>query len=364
MQTPTFGLVEDLLGGRTEISHAGLDQRAVAGRPPGAPAVAFVRAALVHHGVLGVREEDLVAFENWLERAITGLDAGPDRARVGAYARWQVARRLSRPPMRGPISPGAQKYARSLVNEAIKLTESLHHQGLTLVDLRQDILDAWIAAGASTRRRVRLFLAWLSRTGAARPLHVDWSERGPSPGPLDEERRPAALRHLLHAEDADPRDRLAGCLLLLFGQPLTRTAALRADDVSRDGEGRPTLRLGRGALALPEPLGAVAISLRERSLAGGGEDAWLLPGRKAGTHLSAARLLVRLRDYGISSRAARHGALLELAGRLPAPILAERFGFHPARAAQWVKAAGNTYADYVAIRAHSNSSAAGPCMSP
>ena len=56
------------------------------------------------------------------------------------------------------------------------------------------------------------------------------------------------------------------------------------------------------------------------------------------------------RTPGITSRPSRHAALLALAARLPAPILAERLGFHPARAAQWVRAAGATYADYVALR--------------
>ena len=46
----------------------------------------------------------------------------------------------------------------------------------------------------------------------------------------------------------------------------------------------------------------------------------------------------------------RHAALLALAVRLPAPILAERIGIHQARAAQWVRLAGSTYADYVADR--------------
>ncbi|HEX3737926.1 MAG TPA: hypothetical protein VHV53_10320 [Solirubrobacterales bacterium] len=39
-----------------------------------------------------------------------------------------------------------------------------------------------------------------------------------------------------------------------------------------------------------------------------------------------------------------------LAARLPAPFLAERLGFHQARAAKWVREAGRTYADYVALR--------------
>ena len=39
------------------------------------------------------------------------------------------------------------------------------------------------------------------------------------------------------------------------------------------------------------------------------------------------------------------------AGRLPAPILAERLGIHQARAAQWARAAGATYSGYVELRA-------------
>ena len=83
-----------------------------------------------------------------------------------------------------------------------------------------------------------------------------------------------------------------------------------------------------------------------------GTEGWLLPGAKAGTHISADTLRGRLKRYGIGpSRAGRHAALLALAARLPAPILAERIGIHQARAAQWVRLAGSTYVDYVADRA-------------
>jgi hypothetical protein len=44
------------------------------------------------------------------------------------------------------------------------------------------------------------------------------------------------------------------------------------------------------------------------------------------------------------------GWLLALAGRLPAPILAERLGIHQARAAQWVRTAGASYSGYVELR--------------
>ena len=88
-----------------------------------------------------------------------------------------------------------------------------------------------------------------------------------------------------------------------------------------------------------------------RSRSGLALTAWLLPGRHAGTHITADTLRGRLKRYGIGpSREGRHAALLALAARLPAPILAERIGIHQARAAQWVRLAGSTYADYVANR--------------
>jgi len=87
-----------------------------------------------------------------------------------------------------------------------------------------------------------------------------------------------------------------------------------------------------------------------RSIADASEDTWLFAGRKAGDHLSADRLRDRLKALGITSRRARHAALLALAARMPAPILAERLGIHPARAALSARLAGAPYADYVALR--------------
>jgi hypothetical protein len=96
---------------------------------------------------------------------------------------------------------------------------------------------------------------------------------------------------------------------------------------------------------------SIALALRYQRVADGEHDGWLLPGRKRGTHITAEHLRKRLAPHGITSRPGRHGALLALAGRLPAPILAERLGIHQARAAQWARAAGATYAPYVRLRA-------------
>jgi len=343
LQTPTRHLLSDLLAGRIALTHEALDAAMEDTHAP--RATAFVRAALVHHGVLPERDEVTAAFVRWIAHATGALEDGPDRALVRAYATWNVARQLALTSRRGKTGRSAPKYARSLISEAINLTRWLHTQDLQLSDLRQDLIDQWVSEGLSARRRVRLFLGWLARTGATGKLHVTWDYLSNHTIPLEDLERFALLRTLLHDEQIDPRDRLAGSLLLLYAQPLTRTARLTTADIHDDGE-FVGLTLARGVVALPDPLARIALEVREN--AGAGE--WLFPGRHAGSHLSAEQLLIRLKRYGITSRPGRHGALLALASRLPAPILAERLGFHPARAAKWARAAGATYADYVSLR--------------
>jgi integrase len=240
----------------------------------------------------------------------------------------------------------------SLVSEAIKLVRWLHDQRLELHDLRQDLVDEWVSARGSMRRGVRLFLGWLERASVIGPLDVAWDDRLPTRPAIDDDRRFAILRRLLHDREIDPRDRFAGSVLLLYGKPITKICALRTAAISVDAAGQTTLQLGRGGRTpLPEPLGSIALALRDRQLERTGAEGWLLPGRHAGTHIAAETLRGRLKRYGIGpSREGRHAALLALAARLPGPILAERIGIHQARAAQSVRLAGSTYVDYVASR--------------
>jgi hypothetical protein len=346
--TPGFDITRKLLSGEIPISHQGLDQAAVDASNP----VAFVRAKLVASGVLDARDEAGAQFAAWHATAVLQIAPGPDRAHVRAYATWQVAHQLAGTVgRRGEATRSSIKYARSLVSEAIRLVLWLHDQHIELADLRQDLIDLWIAGGSGTRRRVRLFLAWLRRARGTGTLDVDWDDRLPTRPAIDDEQRFAILRRLLHDHDIDPRDRFTGSVLLLYGKPITRIAALTTADIHTTPDGGITLRLGRGEIPLPEPLDAIAKALRDQQLQRTRSDAWLIPGRHAGQHITADTLLLRLKRYGLErSREGRHAALLALAARLPAPILAERIGIHQSRAAGWVRMAGSTYADYVSLR--------------
>ena len=104
-------------------------------------------------------------------------------------------------------------------------------------------------------------------------------------------------------------------------------------------------------MPLPEPLGSIALALRHQRLQGTGGEGWLLRGRHAGTHISSEHLRdVSSATVSTTGLPGRHVAMVALAARLPAPILAQRIGIHQARAAEWARVAGATYAEYVAHR--------------
>jgi hypothetical protein len=149
LQSPTLALLEDLLAGRIELSHAALD--IVQGNADDGRAVGHVRAALVQCEVLEPRDEPSASFARWQQRAIEAIMPGADRGHVRAYATWHVAHQLAGTSARGRATAATQKYARSLVTEAIKLVGWLHDQNLELRDLHQDVIDTWIAAGSTTR---------------------------------------------------------------------------------------------------------------------------------------------------------------------------------------------------------------------
>jgi hypothetical protein len=354
MHMPAFALVEDVVDGRLELCHHAFDERQGA-RGEGS-AIAYLRAALVAHGALPERDETAAAFERWLARTLPELRDGPDRATVTAFATWQVARKLATTTARhgGAPPPSAVKHARSQVRQAIGLTLWLHTQQLALADLRQDLLDEWLAGGATTRRAVSGFIDWLSRTvSSSRRLQVAWPVAAHNPPIATDEQRLQALAALLDNARVDPLIRFAAAAVLLFGQPLTRVAAMRRSDVIATDQGW-RLRFGRRPVQAPalldDLLGELTTTGPKRSRVAASESGWLLPGRKHGAHVTAEDLRRQLKILGMPLRPGRRGALLALASELPAPVLSEHFAVHRARAAQWTRLAGRTYADYVATR--------------
>ena len=107
---------------------------------------------------------------------------------------------------------------------------------------------------------------------------------------------------------------------------------------------------------LPPPLATLTLELANLSASRQPSArpealAWLFPGARPGSHISAGRLATALTNkIGIYVRPGRGGALNALAADLPAPVLAELLGLSIATATRWTALAARDSAEYIAAR--------------
>jgi integrase len=269
---------------------------------------------------------------------------------VHTYATWRVMRRLRRHAEARSAPRTYTGHAKNKVKAAADFLTWLAARNTALADCRQADIDEWIAT-RPTACHVRDFTTWAAEHRHCDQFTVPGPERHTGTA-TDPDRRWALLARLLHDDRLDVVDRVAGCLVLLFGQQQSRIAAMTTSQVShRDGE--VFVRFSRHEVPVPEPLGALLLRLlaHGKSHTGIGsppQTRWLFPGGMPGRPITASRLADRLRTLGIPSQAARRATLLDLAAQLPAAVLADLVNLHPTTAARWMHQAGGDWTRYAA----------------
>ncbi|MGH9286543.1 MAG: hypothetical protein ACRD0M_12855, partial [Acidimicrobiales bacterium] len=226
---------------------------------------------------------------------------------------------------------------------------------LTLESCRQKDLELWLATGGPSRYDVRHFTAWAGQRHLTGKLTVPALPSAPG-WALDAEERWAIIRRLLHSPDLELTDRVAGSLVLLYAQPLSRIAVMTTDQVS-DHDGDISVRLGRYDVTLLQPLAGLVRDLTATGRVhhvgiGATPSTWLFPGLLPGRPITPSRLGDRLGQLGVDARAGRRAALLQLAAQVPAAVLADMLGITTNTAVDWVRAAGGDWANYAAATAH------------
>ena len=341
------------VAGHSAVTHEALDTL-----PPGRTLV-HLRSMLVAAGALPARDERLVALERWIGQVIAGRTSPEHRRALHGYAVWHQLRRLRSRLQGRPASRQQVKNVRDQVTAAAAFLDWLEARGLTLGTCTQAELDQWLAGNSSYLARSANFARWaVARRHASRLTAPSSRWTGPA-GPLDQDRRWADARRLLHDDTCPVADRVAGLLILLYAQKLSVIAALTTQHVLHE-DGRTLLRLGSRPIVLPAPLDALV-----GALAGGRKvpgtsllsvpSSWLFPGRRPGSPLTEDALGQRLHALGISPRQGRGTALFTLAADVPAAILAKTLGIHVKAAIQWQKISGgdwSTYAADVSRRSH------------
>ena len=337
-------ILADLGAGRIAATHQALDQH------PRPRAAGYLRQMLVAGAVLPPRDEELARAEQWLAALLASMTVPEHRRLVRAFATWQVIRQLRRASRtrRRPRTYTAR--ARNMISAAVRFLSWLGARGTTLPACRQADIDDWLTAGPGAAD-VRDFLAWAARQGHCQLFDIPRPPRRAGTAIGDSQRWDLVTR-LLHDDSIQVTDRVAGCLVLLFGQNMTRVAAMTTSQVTRHGDD-VYVQFGQHEIPVPSALGTLLLTLIAdgKPNTGTGSPAvspWLFPGLLPGQPITPARLAGRLRALGIPVQAGRRAALTGLAAQLPAAVLADTLGLQPRTAVRWMHDAGADWNRYAA----------------
>ena len=262
-------ILAQVAAGTLPATHQALDAH------PSRRAADRLRQALVTGGVLPPRDEELARTAQWLAGILAAVEPAAARRLVRAYATWHVMRPLRASAGNGGRPRTCTAHARNNIRAAADFTAWLTRRGRSLWQCRQADVDNWLATGPRACQ-VRDFLTWAAARGHCAMLQVPGPARRSGPAASQDERWALAAR-LLHDDTLDLTDRAAGCLLLLYGQQLSRIAAMTTSQVtSRDGS--VFIRFDRHDAPIPEPLGVI---LTELTRNGPLPRRYRLPGRHA-----------------------------------------------------------------------------------
>ena len=332
--------------------HVALDHSVLDGLPR-RRAVEYLRALLTAADILTPdTERPLRRFESDLEDLLDELDES-DRKLLNRWVRWEVLARLRRRHDEGRTLTASMGNARRQIRQTVEFLTMLHDRQRTLGTVAQHDIDDWFAQPGHARWDVRSFLTWARRVRELPKDRVIPSRVvRPSTTPIDGEERWRIAKTLLTDDSIDPADRVAGALVVIYGQPISHIVTLTTGHVEVT-EQRVCLRLGHHPLDLPEPLATLVQDLPTRRRDGIAEhlpNTWLFAGSHAGAPLKADSLAARLQRIGIDPGRMRVAAADQLARELAPAVLAEVLGIGHGTAARAVSRAGGDWANYAADR--------------
>jgi hypothetical protein len=321
------------------------------------------------------RDRRLADFQRWAAAKLDRIGNAGHRRLLQQFLQWRLLRHLRScsgaagplcpgPSPRGkqrlrpgvdaapPLGHGPYQRAKQRLTTAIAFLAWLDGRGRHLGECTQHDLDQWFATGPTTRRHVITFLSWARQQRIIRNIDVPvTSTEGTAVCPPGPQARLAAIRRLLLDETLPPGDRIAGCLVTLYGQQPSRIAALRTTDTSC-ADGGTRLKLGADWLDVPEPVATLLRQhLRDRSnmtTAANPASPWLFPGQLASEYRSYRQLVRVLHQLGIPARATRLAAWRELARQAPPAVLADALGVSPGTAMRHAFLGGAGWSAYAA----------------
>ena len=284
------------------------------------------------------------------------------RQTITAYATWHHRRRIAGAVDTGTLRVSSPRAARRHIRAAAVFLKFLSRRQRTLADCRQVDIDYWLSSGPTTRRSTIGFINW-ARTQRLCPRGLvvpDPAKHVPDEMPYAE--RSALIGRLLHDPEIPLLDRVAGLLVTVYAQPVTRITQLHGRDVLHF-EHTTGILLGDEVLVLDD---RVAEHVRRLTNRLDHPDGWLFAGRTPGQPVSAHGLAQRVRQVGVT-KTARYAAFHDLVTQIPSPLLAGLLGYNPVVIATRAEALATTWQTYASLTAEPDDTiptASSPCHTP
>lgn len=313
-------------------------------------AAAHLEELLMASGVLPAADKYLCSFQRWLTGHLAGI-TDPEHARtIRLFVTWCVLPRLRARAERDRITPSVHRFAADQVKYATGFLQWLSEQNTTLASCGQAEIDTWFTENSQHRRTcLRAFLKWAIRCRHCKRSLAIPAMKSPRRATLSEPERLDALGRLLTDEQIPMRIRVAGIMVLLYAQPMTRIVGLTIDDVLRDDD-TVLLRLGQPASPVPARVAALLleyITNRDNmNTATNPASRWLFPGRRAGQPFRPDHLSALLNQAGVPTTPARSAALRQQLLEMPATVVAHALGYHDKTTTRLLNEAGGTWNRY------------------
>ncbi len=318
-----------------------------------------LRALLVGSGALPDEDRSLDRLEQFFDCYLDTRIADPaDRKVVRAWLRWQVLPRLRKRADSGASMAHSANNARRALHAVTELLDGLAGHGRNLHTATQADLDNWFAHPSAQRWLTRPFLAWArQRNHLERRFQLPPTPAQPAQPALDDPGRWATARRLVADDTLAVDDRIAGALVVLYGQPLARITQLTTNDIHPGGGGAVTINLDGHTMPIHEPFANLIGQLPLRRSNGVTDQiasTWLFPGGHAGKHINPVVLGHRLRAIGIEPRNMRNSARAQLVAEIPAAVLGNLIGISPSTASRWATLTNTNWTAYAASRTPSD----------
>ena len=308
-------------------------------------------------GALPAVDRQILLFERWYRSQIEAVDDPQHAQALRQFTTWRLLPRMRSRAARQFLTAGTRNAAAHEFAKARQYLVWLAGRGHCLQESTQADIDAWYAT-VTDPDPTRNFLKWAVASRSMRAVAIPGKHRGERP-PITQGRRLALVHRFLTDQRIDLRTRVAGCLLLLYAQPVTRLARLTLNDIIAGDDSQVFIRLGSPPTPVPEPFAAMLTELAANRVnmntAANHGCQWLFPGQRVGQPLMPLRLRRQLHELGIPVTQARTASFRQLVLQAPPPVVARALGYDYGTAAGHAIAAGGTWNRYPAARRSSPS---------